>query len=260
MTDERGTGSPGDTTRDLHPDEPVAAEAPTSALPTGPGPEPEQAAPAPGRPGPGGPGDPELDRALDAALAPGDEDTVRLLDPRAGDGRTTVVPGHEGQQPPPGAAPAPPPAAPAAPAAARGPGLSRAGLGMPPREPRGVARPGARRRARLAVSRVDPWSVFVLSLVVSICLGVVLVVALVVLYSLLDGLGVLGSVNTFAADLGFISQGDALVGLGQVVGVGLVLAVVDVVLLTVLATLYAFLYNLCASLTGGVEVTLTERE
>ena len=31
-------------------------------------------------------------------------------------------------------------------------------------------------------------------------------------------------------------------------------------LLTVLATLSAFLYNLCASLTGGVEVVLAERD
>ena len=34
----------------------------------------------------------------------------------------------------------------------------------------------------------------------------------------------------------------------------------DIVLLTVLATLGAFLYNLCAALTGGIEVTLTERD
>jgi hypothetical protein len=39
-----------------------------------------------------------------------------------------------------------------------------------------------------------------------------------------------------------------------------VVAAIDVVLLTALATLGAFLYNLCAALTGGIEVTLGDRE
>ena len=37
-----------------------------------------------------------------------------------------------------------------------------------------------------------------------------------------------------------------------------VLAVVNVILLTALATVAALLYNLCASLVGGLGVTLTD--
>lgn len=126
--------------------------------------------------------------------------------------------------------------------------------------PGSTPRPAQRRRARLALSRVDPWSVFVLSLLVSLFLGVVLLVATAVLYSVLDSLGVLASINTFAQDLQIITAGQSIVSLGRVLGIVTVVAVVDVVLLTVLATLSAFLYNLCASLTGGIEVTLAERE
>jgi hypothetical protein len=110
------------------------------------------------------------------------------------------------------------------------------------------------------VTRVDPWSVFVLSLLISIFLGIVLLVAVFVLYGLLDSLGVLDSVNSFAQDLQIIDAGQSVVSRGQVLTVAAVLAAVDVVLLTVLATLGAFLYNVCASLTGGVEVALAERE
>jgi hypothetical protein len=39
-----------------------------------------------------------------------------------------------------------------------------------------------------------------------------------------------------------------------------VVAALDVVLLTALSTLGAFLYNLCASLTGGIEVVFGDRE
>ncbi len=42
--------------------------------------------------------------------------------------------------------------------------------------------------------------------------------------------------------------------------VQVLLAAVNVVLLTLLATLSALLYNLCASFTGGIELTLGERD
>ena len=47
-----------------------------------------------------------------------------------------------------------------------------------------------------------------------------------------------------------------MLALNKLLGVTAVIAAVDVVLLTVLATLGAFLYNLCATFTGGIEVTL----
>lgn len=163
-----------------------------------------------------------------------------------------------------GSAAAPSAAAPSAGAAGRtgSEPLGRA-PGRPARfdpRPTPPARPGTKRRARLAVSRVDPWSVFVLSLLISLFLGVVLIVAVFVLYSLLDSLGVLSSVTTFAKDLQIISADQSLVSLGRVLGIAAVLAAVDVVLLTALATFAAFLYNVCASITGGFEVVLAERD
>lgn len=122
------------------------------------------------------------------------------------------------------------------------------------------ARSTQRRRARLALTRVDPWSVFVLSLLVSLFLGVVLLVAVGALYSLLASLGVLDSINTFAQDLQIVGDGESVIGAGRVLGVAAVVAALDVVLLTVLSTLGAFLYNVCAGLAGGVEVVLAERE
>ncbi len=123
-----------------------------------------------------------------------------------------------------------------------------------------VSRPAIRRRTRLALTRVDPWSVFVLSLLVTLFLGVALLIAVVVLYALLDAMGVLTSIDTFASDLQLIDPGQSLLGAGRVLGLAAIVAAIDVVLLTALATLAAFLYNLCASLTGGVEVVLAERE
>ena len=117
------------------------------------------------------------------------------------------------------------------------------------------------RRARLALQRIDPWSVFLYALVSSVFLGVALVVAVAVLYAVLGRLGVLDTVNELYLEL---TGGDAaatpLFTSGRFIGGAVVLAAVNVVLLTLLAALSALLYNLCASFTGGIEVTLGERE
>lgn len=164
---------------------------------------------------------------------------------------------------------------PSSPRAASGPGeddtqvlpVSGSASDRPPGRPaRAPVRPeraaarSARRRARLALTRVDPWSVFLLSLILSVFLGVVLLVAVGALYALLSNLGVLSTLDTFASELELIDDGQQLLSSSRVLGVAAVVAAIDVVLLTVLGTLFAFLYNLCASLTGGVEVTLSERE
>lgn len=113
------------------------------------------------------------------------------------------------------------------------------------------------RRARLAVRRFDPWSVFVVSLLLSLFLAVVTIVAAVVLYAVLSVLGVPESVNTAVSD---VNGGGPLLTRGRFVGIGALVAAANVVLLTALATLGALLYNICASFTGGVELTLAERE
>jgi hypothetical protein len=129
---------------------------------------------------------------------------------------------------------------------------------------RPASRPAGRRRARLVVQRVDAWSVFLFSLVASLCLGVVLLVAVAALFAALSSLGVLASLNGLLGEVAGSGNGDEVVEpfitSGRVIGATAVLAAVDVVLLTALATLGALLYNLCASLTGGIEVQLGERD
>jgi hypothetical protein len=96
-----------------------------------------------------------------------------------------------------------------------------------------------------------------LSFLLSIALGIVLVVAVFVLWYVLDALGVFTSVSEPVSE---VSQVEILdyVGLSRVLGVTVVIAVVNVVLITALSTLGAFLYNICTSLVGGLSVTLSD--
>ncbi len=100
----------------------------------------------------------------------------------------------------------------------------------------------------------------------SIAIAIVGVVAVVVLWSALSAADVFGTINGFVRDQAtFGQQGrsfDVLkyIGLNRVLGVTLLLAVVNVVLWTALATLFSFVYNLTAGLLGGIEVTLAETD
>lgn len=142
-----------------------------------------------------------------------------------------------------------------------------------PRSPRTDSRPrttGPRtpsrgpRRAALQVKHIDPWSALKLSLVLSVALFLVWMIAVGVLYLVLDGMGVWSSINKTFTDFVTVSDptggGGALIGPGRVFGVAAVVGLVNVVLFTALATISSFVYNLSADLAGGVEVTLTERD
>lgn len=157
------------------------------------------------------------------------------------------------------AAPASAPAARPAPAAHPAEQLP---TGPRPAEPQ-AARPSAGgRRVRLTLSRVDPWSALKMSFLLSVALGIAMVVAVAALWLLLKGMGVFDQVNNLVGSI--IQDGDKkfdimdFVGFGRVVSLSIVFAVIDVVIFTAIATLGAFIYNVSASLVGGLGLTLTD--
>ncbi|GHD11304.1 DUF3566 domain-containing protein [Zhihengliuella salsuginis] len=140
--------------------------------------------------------------------------------------------------------------------------------GAPQQRPAGqqqkLVRPAPKakvRKARLLISKLDPWSVLKLSFLLSVALGIVTVVAAVVLWTVLDLTGVFDSVNNL---LGEIAGSESsfnlaeIASLGQVAAFATIIAVVNVVLITAISTLAAVLYNISASLVGGIGVTLTD--
>lgn len=124
-------------------------------------------------------------------------------------------------------------------------------------------RPGSVRRARLRMIRIDPWSVTKTAFLLSIAFGIMCVVAVFLVMSVMSAAGLWDHVNQSIQ--GVLNQDPSTafnikdyVGTRRVLGLTMLVAALDVVLITALATLGAFLYNMAASLLGGIEVTLAE--
>ncbi len=124
------------------------------------------------------------------------------------------------------------------------------------------AAPAGARRVKLTVSRIDPWSAMKISFLLSVAAGIAGVVLMAVLWLVLSGMGVFSDVNRAIGQvLGNSSAKFNLmdyIGFDRVVSLSIVIGVVDIVLLTAIATLGAVLYNICSSLVGGLQVTLTD--
>jgi hypothetical protein len=159
-----------------------------------------------------------------------------------------------GTVPPVAVAPSRGGAAPAG-AAATGPAQARGRTG----------RTGGRgpRRARLQLRHVDTWSALKISLALSISLFFIWMVAVGVLYLVLNALGVFDTLNELFGQLGTEGSeetGSEVLTPGVVFGGAAVIGAINIVLLTALCTVGTFIYNMCSDLVGGLEVTLSERD
>ncbi|MGW1873201.1 DUF3566 domain-containing protein [Streptomyces sp. NPDC001975] len=147
----------------------------------------------------------------------------------------------------------------------RAPAGTPAGAVRRPRTGAGARTAPRTRKARLRVAKADPWSVMKVSFLLSIALGICSIVASAVLWMVLDAMGVFSTVGGTISEAtgsnesnGFDLQ--SFLSLPHVLMFTAIIAVIDVVLATALATLGAFIYNLSAGFVGGIELTLAEDE
>jgi hypothetical protein len=121
------------------------------------------------------------------------------------------------------------------------------------------------RKARLRLSRLDPWSVMKTSFLLSIAFGIVTWVAVFIVWSAIGAAGVFDNINNTVSEvLGTPSAEpfriENYINTGKVMGFTTLLACADVLIITALATLGSFLYNIAATLLGGLEVTLASED
>lgn len=236
--------------------EPKAATAPPAASTTAPTAAPAPSAPAPSAPAATPPkpadttpaGSPSSTRPTPPPVGPA---TTPSAPPVAD--RTGAMPAYGPPATVPGSA-APPLAGPPR-VAAPLPGPVQAPA--PHRPSRADASRGPR-RARLQLRHIDPWTVLKFSCVLSIALFFVWLIVVGVLFGILDAAGVVGKINDSVILINGAGS-KAPVTAGIVFGGAAIIGVINIVLFIALSTIGAVVYNLCADLVGGIEVTLSER-
>ena len=123
------------------------------------------------------------------------------------------------------------------------------------------SRPTQTKQVRLRLVYVDFWSILKLSFLWSIILGIVTVVAAFLIWSLLNQTGVFNSINSVLTEIagqGNFNLND-FASLGQVMGFAVIVAILDVIVITALGAIAAVLYNLTVKITGGVMLGFTNK-
>jgi Transmembrane domain of unknown function (DUF3566) len=128
------------------------------------------------------------------------------------------------------------------------------------REPKAPI-PGAPRKVRVLLSRVDPWSALKIGFLTSIAIGIMTVVAVWVLWNALNQMETFVTIQQWVSKL--FTQGQEVnilqfFDLTKVMSATMLIAVVNVVLISGLSVIAAFIYNMISSVVGGVYLTLTD--
>jgi len=120
---------------------------------------------------------------------------------------------------------------------------------------------GGPRKVRVLLSRIDPWSALKIGFLLSIAAGIMLVVAVRVLWEALNSMGTFALIQEWVSKLFTANQEVNILQFvdgDKVLSASLLVAVTNVVLISGLSVISAFLYNMVSRMVGGVYVTLTD--
>ena len=122
-------------------------------------------------------------------------------------------------------------------------------------------RPSQPKQVRLKLVYIDFWSAVKFSFLISAAIGVVIFVAVVLIWTVLASTGIFDSISKLAGDVS--GQKDFslnnVISFAQVMGFTLVIAALNVVVGTVLGAIACLLYNLSVRVSGGILVGFTNQ-
>ncbi len=114
------------------------------------------------------------------------------------------------------------------------------------------------KQVRLRLVYVDFWSAVKLSFLAAVALAIVTVVTFFLIFLIVQTTGLIGKVDEFFQSFsdGGISI-RAFIGLPQVMAFAAIVAILNLVVVTVLGAVVAGIYNLAVKVTGGLLVGFT---
>ena len=117
----------------------------------------------------------------------------------------------------------------------------------------------ATKQVRLKLVYIDFWSAVKLSFLIAITLGIILIVASMLIWIVLDGTGIFGKLDSVLRDI--LNEPafsvTASFSLAQVGLFAMVVAILNTIVGTALGAITAMLYNFSVRVTGGLLVGFT---
>lgn len=114
------------------------------------------------------------------------------------------------------------------------------------------------KQVRLRLVYIDFWSAVKLSFLAAIAIAIVTVVSFVLIYLIVSTTGLIARADEF---FGSFSDGSFLisqvVGFPQVLAFSAIVAILNLIVITVLGAVIAGIYNLAVKVTGGLLVGFT---
>ncbi|GAB3615552.1 hypothetical protein GCM10027416_01090 [Okibacterium endophyticum] len=116
------------------------------------------------------------------------------------------------------------------------------------------------KQVRLKLVYIDFWSAVKLSFLVAIALAVVTIVVFFLVYTVLDRTGIFEQINGLYSDIAGVGNDlTAFFNLGRVMGFAVVIAILNLIVVTALGAICSALYNLSVKMTGGLLVGFTNQ-
>ena len=123
------------------------------------------------------------------------------------------------------------------------------------------AKRGAQKEIKLRLQNIDFWSAMKIAAIAGLVLAIVQLVATLVVWLMLEVLGVFDRVDALLQDILAQPQFTLMdfMGLPNVVLFSLVIGLLNFIVITVLGALAALIYNRSVRLTGGLLVSFTNQ-
>ena len=111
----------------------------------------------------------------------------------------------------------------------------------------------------LSLTKVDIWSISRVTFLLAVAGGMIQIIAVALVWMVLNAMGLFSQINQIVSSTGLDTSSfnlSDIFSLSTILSAVTIFAVLEVVLLTVLAAIGGLLYNVVASLVGGVHVVL----
>ena len=113
------------------------------------------------------------------------------------------------------------------------------------------------KQVRLRLVYIDFWSAVKLSFLAAVVLAIVTVVSIVLVFLVIQTTGLIGKADEFFQSFSDGISLSSIIGIPQVLAFAAIVAILNLVVVTVMGAVAAGIYNLMVKVTGGLLVGFT---